>query len=106
MHASCFGQLIIFSWLLTCMPFVVSEEKSCLNNSSPTPYIHYMDQHTSIIVQTSDRTLHRLSTEIFKIFIEEMIGFGKVDIVTHDEEFDTKEVVNRLSPTELQNNEL
>ena len=65
-----------------------------------------MDQHTSVVIQTSDRTLHRLSTEAFKIFLEEMIGFAKVDIVTHDNEFDTERVVNKLSPLELQNNEL
>lgn len=65
----------------------------------PKKNVHYIDQHSKIIVQTSDRTLHRLSTEIFKIFLEEVV-FAKVDILVDDDTFDVKNVVKKLSTRE------
>lgn len=56
-----------------------------------------MGKPTDIILQTSNRPLHRLSTEIFKMFLEEIVGFAKVRIVSVADEFNVDEVVKKMS---------
>lgn len=56
-----------------------------------------MGHPTDIVIQTSDRPLHKLSTEIFKIFLEEIVGFDKVRIVHTTDNFRIDEVVEKLS---------
>jgi hypothetical protein len=72
----------------------------CLTDAAPKKYIHYMDEPTPIVVQTSTRPLHMLNTEIFKIYLEEIVGFSRVDIVYHDE-FKLEDVLKSISSMDL-----
>jgi hypothetical protein len=95
--------LLVYCWWLSILVFSASKDTwRCLNltDAAPKKYIHYMDEPTPIVVQTSTRPLHMLNTEIFKIYLEEIVGFSRVDIVYHDE-FKLEDVLKSISSMDL-----
>ncbi|RZC34381.1 Pkinase Tyr, ANF receptor and/or Peripla BP 6 domain containing protein [Asbolus verrucosus] len=96
--------IFFYCWCLAVVPFVLSSDsKKCLVDTPeviPKKYVHYMDHQFDVTLLTSDRPLHRLSTEIFKIIMEEVVGFSKVVIVEGVDDFEVKKVVENLASDE------
>lgn len=69
----------------------------------PKRYLFHKDtqEHLTLRLETSQRTSHRITTAIFKIFIKEILNFQNVEIVhVNDEEFNGWTITNRsISPT-------
>ncbi|EFA03677.1 hypothetical protein TcasGA2_TC013779 [Tribolium castaneum] len=100
MYVTQLGPSILVIFWCFCLPFALSEDSwKCLNYTKtfPKTHVYYLAQHTNIIIQTSERTLHKLSTEILKIYLEEVSGFAKVDILVDDDNFEVDTAVKKLS---------
>ncbi|XP_063228981.1 atrial natriuretic peptide receptor 2-like [Bacillus rossius redtenbacheri] len=64
---------------------------------NPKRYFRYADQTLDIIVETSRRVSHRLATHVFKLFLEEVMGYPRVVVVDQGDDFDSQLVYDRLS---------
>lgn len=63
----------------------------------PKKYLHYEGQSLNITLEMSDRITHQLTTNVFKIFLQEVLGYPKVEIVRQENHFQVVEVIERLS---------
>lgn len=63
----------------------------------PKKYLHYEGNSLNITLEISHRITHQLSTNVFKIFLQEVLGYPKVEIVKEENYFEIMEVIERLS---------
>ncbi|XP_067007078.2 uncharacterized protein [Anabrus simplex] len=63
---------------------------------NPKRFLHYRGQILTIRLETSGRLTHRLSTHVFRIFLEEVLGYPNITIVQHKDNFNESQAVERL----------
>lgn len=64
---------------------------------TPRKYLVYKEKSQPIVIETSSRITHQLSSNIFKIYIEEVLGYPKVVINEKEDDFLIENVMERLS---------
>jgi hypothetical protein len=64
---------------------------------NPKRYFHYEGQMLDLRLEVSGRITHRLTTAIFKLFLQEVLGYPFVTTVEEDDHFNTTCTVQRLS---------
>jgi len=64
---------------------------------NPKRYFHSEGQMLDLRLEVSRRVTHRLATVIFKLFLQEVLGYPFVTIVEEDDDFNTTRIVQRLS---------
>nr|CAD7426195.1 unnamed protein product [Timema monikensis] len=82
-------------------PLVITADR-CLKNYpevNPKRYLHFEGHILDIQLETSPRVTHQMITHIFKIFLEEVLGYPHVGIKQQDY-FNTSEVFERLGPVD------
>ncbi|XP_076270946.1 uncharacterized protein LOC143202875 isoform X1 [Rhynchophorus ferrugineus] len=76
------------------------KEKKCLTTYpevNPKKYIHYEGKSLDIVIDTSERITHQLSTWVFYYFIKEIIGYSKVKIVEQRDHFDIERSIQKVT---------
>lgn len=68
-----------------------------LSEVHPKKYLYYEDQSRNITLEASSRATHQLMTYIFKIFLQEVVGYPNVAVHFQEDHFQVREVVERLS---------
>ncbi|KAL3282262.1 hypothetical protein HHI36_005453 [Cryptolaemus montrouzieri] len=63
-------------------------------------YPYYKNNPVTIIIDTSDRITHQLSSFAFKIFVQEVLGYPRVEVFYYEDHFDYVSTVDRLSDQE------
>ncbi|KAJ8951813.1 hypothetical protein NQ318_019786 [Aromia moschata] len=94
-----------FVWLLTVYllgnPSLAVEktEKKCLDipEVSPKKYLLVDNQYVPIVLETSSRLTHLLSTHVFYIIAKEVLGYPEVKINVREDNFHIENVIKRLS---------
>jgi hypothetical protein len=64
---------------------------------NPKRYFHYEGQMLDLRLEVSRRITHRLATAVFKLFLQEVLGYPFVTIVEEDDHFNTTHTMQRLS---------
>jgi hypothetical protein len=64
---------------------------------NPKRYFHSEGQMLDLRLEVSGRITHRLATTIFRIFLQEVLGYSAVTIVEEDDHFNVTRTVQRLS---------
>jgi hypothetical protein len=64
---------------------------------NPKRYFHSEGQMLDLRLEVSGRVTHRLATEIFKLFLQEVLGYSSVSIVEEDDHFNITRIMQRLS---------
>lgn len=78
----------------------VGYAERCLKNISevnPKNYLHYEKQSLNITLEVSNRVSHQLITHMFKILLQEYLGYPKVEIKYHENQSDPETIIARLS---------
>ncbi|XP_021935929.1 receptor-type guanylate cyclase gcy-4-like isoform X2 [Zootermopsis nevadensis] len=86
--------------LLAGIVFVTRAQSRCLTDIpevNPKRYFHYEGHVLDLRLEVSGRITHRLATEIFKLFLQEVLGYPFVTTVEEDDQFNTTRTVQRLS---------
>lgn len=64
---------------------------------NPKRYFNSEGQMLDLRLEVSERITHRLITAIFKLFLQEVLGYPYVTIVEEDDHFNFTHTVQRLS---------
>jgi hypothetical protein len=64
---------------------------------SPKRYFNSEGQMLDLRLEVSQRITHRLITAIFKLFLQEVLGYPYVTMVEEDDHFNVTYTVQRLS---------
>lgn len=64
---------------------------------NPKRIIHHEGHFLNIQFEVSRRVTHRLTSEIMKIFLTEVLGYTGIGIIDKDDKFNASEVFERLS---------
>jgi hypothetical protein len=64
---------------------------------NPKRYFNSEGQMLDLRLEVSERITHRLITAIFKLFLQEVLGYPYVTIVKEDDHFNITHTVQRLS---------
>jgi hypothetical protein len=64
---------------------------------NPKRYFHSEGQLLDIRLEVSGRITHRLATAVFKLFLQEVLGYPFVTTVEEDDHFNITSAVQRLS---------
>jgi hypothetical protein len=64
---------------------------------NPKRYFNSEGQMLDLRLEVSERITHRLITAIFKIFLQEVMGYPYVTVVEEDDHFNVTHTVQRLS---------
>ncbi|XP_069698476.1 uncharacterized protein [Periplaneta americana] len=86
--------------LLTGLMVVVRAQSRCLTDIpevNPKRYFHSEGQMLDLRLEVSERVTHRLATAIFKLFLQEVLGYPYVNIVEEDDNYNMTHTVQRLS---------
>ncbi|KAJ8916169.1 hypothetical protein NQ315_016308 [Exocentrus adspersus] len=78
---------------------ILPEDEKCLDIPDVTPkkYFHLKGKSLAIKLETSKRITHRLTTELFYIFIKEVLGYSKIEVNVREDDFQIEPVIERLS---------
>ncbi|XP_046995878.1 uncharacterized protein LOC124607652 [Schistocerca americana] len=90
--------LLRLSLLLVMLPYM--EANWCLTNRkevSPKRFMYYQGRTSDIHLEASDRITHQLASHIFKIFLEEVLGYAYVSVVKAKEYSNETEILGHLS---------
>lgn len=68
----------------------------------PKKYLYYEDQSQNITLETSSRATHQLMTYVFKIFLQEVVGYPNVAVHFQEDHFQVREVIERLSGPKIE----
>ncbi|KRT86135.1 protein kinase [Oryctes borbonicus] len=84
--------------LLINSPAVTGNRK-CLKLPQEVPrrYIHYEGVSLNLTIESSNRPTHQIISYIFKIFVQEMLGYPNVNVIDIVDDFDVDSIVTRLS---------
>lgn len=63
----------------------------------PKKYLYYENQSRNITLEMSSRATHQLMTYVFKIFLQEVVGYPNVAVHFQEDHFQVKGVIDRLS---------
>lgn len=66
----------------------------------PKKYLYYEGKSLNITLEVSHRITHQLTTNVFKIFLQEVLGYPKVEIVRQENHFQVVEAIERLAGEE------
>ncbi|KAB0792760.1 hypothetical protein PPYR_14719 [Photinus pyralis] len=89
------------------LPFVETAYNKCLVNRTevnPKRFLHYEGRFLNITLEMSNSISHKLSTHVFKIFLQEVLGYPNVEIYPEDDNLDVEEVMDRLSGPLVESN--
>lgn len=64
---------------------------------NPKRYLTYDSKNLNLTLEASDRESHLLVTNIFKIFLQEVLGYVRVEIIHQDDAFNVESIFERLS---------
>ena len=64
---------------------------------NPKRYFNSEGKMLAIRLEVSERITHRLITAIFKLFLQEVLGYPYVTMVEEDDHFNITHTVQRLS---------
>lgn len=62
----------------------------------PKKYFHIKSKSLTIKLETSSRMTHQLSTQLFYIFLKEVMGYSKIEINMQEDYFQIEPVIERL----------
>lgn len=63
---------------------------------NPKRFLHFQEETLPVRLETSRRITHQIATNIFRIFLEEALGYSDVRIIEKDDHFSRSEAVDRL----------
>lgn len=65
----------------------------------PKRYLNYGDHVQGIRIETSDRITHQLASHVFKIFLDDVLGYEPSAEIVYEPDYldDTTAIVERLS---------
>lgn len=72
----------------------------------PKKYPRILGHTSDVMLETSGRPLHIITTEIFKIFLIEVLGFAGVTVFENDDDFDLDTVIRRITPSMMDESDL
>ncbi|KAL1491180.1 hypothetical protein ABEB36_011819 [Hypothenemus hampei] len=84
----------------TSYSFAWTEIDKCLTDLpevNPRQYFYFNGTSMDIIIETSERVTHQLSTWVFYYFIKEVVGYSKLKVVTGRDDFIIEDVIQRLT---------
>lgn len=91
-------------WLLliklTLFSLAISDDGRCLTDYPevhPKKYFHLEGRSLDIVIETSERVTHQLSTWVFYYFIKEVLGYSKIKIIHKPDDFQIENVIDRLT---------
>lgn len=64
---------------------------------NPKRYVHYDSKSLNMTLEVSDRATQQLATQIYKIILQEVLGYPRVEIVPQDDDFNLTKIYERLS---------
>lgn len=68
----------------------------------PKKYLYYENQSRNITLEVSNRVTHQLMTYVFKIFLQEVVGYANVAVRFKEDHFYDREVIERLSGPKIE----
>ncbi|PNF24229.1 hypothetical protein B7P43_G15826 [Cryptotermes secundus] len=86
--------------LLAGLMVVIRAQSRCLTDTpevNPKRYFYSDGQMLDLRLEVSGRVTHRLATAVFKLFLQEVLGYSSVTIVEEDDHFNITHIVQRLS---------
>ncbi|EFN73169.1 Insulin-like peptide receptor [Camponotus floridanus] len=86
--------------LILVIVLKTAHSNHCLTNLeevNPKRIIHHEGHFLNIQFEVSRRVTHRLTSEIMKIFLTEVLGYTGIGIINKDDKFNASEVFERLS---------
>lgn len=63
----------------------------------PKKYYSHNGTSLNITILVSDRLTHRLTTQVFYIFLKEVLGYTQVELVQYDDNFQVESVIEKLT---------
>lgn len=64
---------------------------------NPKRYVHFDGKSLDITLEVSDRVTHQLATHVYKIILQEVLGYSRVRIVHKDDDFNVTKIFERVS---------
>lgn len=68
-----------------------------IDEVNPKRYVHYDSKSLNMTLEVSDRATQQLATQIYKIILQEVLGYPRVEIVPQDDDFNLTKIYERLS---------
>ena len=75
---------------------------STIPETQPDKFLRFDGKSWDITIESSPRVTHQLTSNIFKIILQEVLGYPRVIILTREDNFNTEDVLKRLSTTVLE----
>ncbi|XP_030749572.1 atrial natriuretic peptide receptor 2-like isoform X2 [Sitophilus oryzae] len=92
--------LLLGATLLHAVTSDAVKEERCLTNFSevyPKKYFHWQGQSLDVVIETSDRITHQLTSWIFYYFTKEVLGYSRVKVVNQSDDFDIERAIEKLT---------
>ncbi|XP_070151049.1 uncharacterized protein [Polyergus mexicanus] len=93
------GSLVGLLVLVAVLKIAANSDRclTMLEEVNPKRVIHHEGDFLNIQFEVSRRITHRLTSEVMKIFLTEVLGYTNIGIIEKDDKFNVSEVFERLS---------
>ncbi|KAK9870582.1 hypothetical protein WA026_008145 [Henosepilachna vigintioctopunctata] len=102
LHRIVYGKFFIYYLLISLFStsVICTKYKKCYEDKpemNAKKYPYYKNQPVTIKIDTSNRITHQLNSHVFRIFLQEILGYPRVELSYYEDNFNITKSIERLS---------